>query len=84
MHELIFKMVIKQDIQINLSLEEIRRFPLYNSSYSRFEEKMIIIEFNPVKGFDVDSFSKMMKNKIKKQYRAYTLELISRSIKELN
>lgn len=83
MKELIFKVVIKKEIEINLSIDEIRRFQTYNTLYSSFDEKMIIIEYHPVKGFDIEGYTKMIKAKIKRDYKAHSVEVLDRELKEI-
>lgn len=83
MKELLFKVIVKKEIEFNLSLDKIRAFPTHNTSYSIFEEKMIVIEYSPAKGFDLNGFAEMMKTKIKKEFKAHSVEIVSRELKEI-
>lgn len=84
MREVIFKIIIKQEIEIDLTIDEIRDYPTYNNCFFRFEEKMIVIEYNPVADFDKKGFETMMKNKVREQFNAYSIEIVNRELKEID
>lgn len=83
MKEILFRVVIKNSIPLNLTINEMRAFPTLNNTYSMYDEKIIIVEYRPAKGFHLQGYIKMLTAKIKKQYKAQTVEVISRKYNQI-
>lgn len=83
MKEILFRVVTKNSIPLNLTIQEIRAFPTHKNTYSMYDEKIIIIEYRPANGFDLQGYIKMLTAKIKKQYKAQTVEVISRKYNQI-
>ena len=83
MIELILKIVIKTNIPINLTLEQLREFPTHDSSYVMFEEKMMIVKYKPTADFYCEGFEAAIKKQVKKQYKAHSIEVLNRELKEI-
>lgn len=84
MIELIFKIIVKKEMSIDLTIDEIRKFPTHKSLYYLFDEKMIIVEYKPIVDMDHQGFKKLLIDKFKKQYNAHSVVLVSREIKEID
>lgn len=73
--EIIFRIVTTTDIDIDMSIKDIRRFPTYVMTFAEHAEKLVSVRYEPHKAFDKEAFIKFMTGLLKKKYKAFSVEV---------
>lgn len=80
MKEIILKVVTRKEIHFDLTREQMIQFPTHFCKQVLFEEKIIIVEYKPVKElqFDEKGFIELVKLRYKKTLDAHSVEVVDR------
>ncbi len=85
MKEIILKVVTRKAIHFDLTREQMIQFPTHYCRQVMFEEKIIIVEYKPVKElqFNEKGFIDLVKLRYKKTLDAHSVEVVDRWGKEI-
>lgn len=72
--EIIFKIVSTNDLEVDMTLSEMRSFPTHSMRFHEHFERLIRVEYHPTKNFDKDQFKAFMIKKLKKRFKAFSVE----------
>ena len=81
--DIYFKIIMTKDLELDMTLDQIRKHPSYAMAFNEFSEKLVQCMYEPAKGFDKESFIKMVTKKLKQKYQAKSVEVID-PIERLN
>lgn len=80
MKEITLKIVTKKTIDFPMTKQEIMQFPLYDTDQMVFEERLLVIKYEPANtlGFDDSGFVDLVKKIYKRELNAHSVEVVER------
>ena len=69
----LFKIVQQEPLEIDLSIEQQRKYPVHSHFLTQAAETVLIYKYKPDKKLDEKEYIEFLKSYLKKKYNAYSV-----------